>query len=225
MQVIAGRDLRIDQALVHTAMASLDVLLSPPMSKGQRPWRIVLRRLGQRMSELVREAEGLAAADGTWSRGGLQPDRYVVTVIDGDTEVAYHIVELHGGREQVSIAVSTVDVSGRVVSGDDGVEAIIQFNQIDGISRRAQTSTDKDGRFEVTLPVPGEWRPSLYVDPNGAEIRLPPVTIRSPHVRSTSSSWRSRILSLSGESQLGVSGRNRYHRSFSRLSPRNSACS
>jgi hypothetical protein len=54
----------------------------------------------------------------------------------------------------------------------------VQFDFVDNPPRRVRAESDDDGAFEITFPVPGEWRPAVWLT---SEVRLPPVEIRSPH--------------------------------------------
>lgn len=176
IEVRRGQDLRAEE-LVHAPMAELELIVSPPVSGAQRRWRVVLRRATGRMSEMMRLAEETVGADGVWTRGNLQPGSYLLTLLDAESEVAQQIVELHGGPERLLIAVDGIDVEGRVVSGDRGVEAKVRF---DFSGRRVEATSDADGRFAVTFPIPGKWLPAVRVPPNGAEVRLAGREITAP---------------------------------------------
>lgn len=179
VEVNRGRELRLAEPLLHPALAELEVLVTPPVTKAGRQWRVALKRPGERMSEMVRAAEGTAGVDGVWTHGGLQPGAYLLIVSDAGSEVTHQLVELRGGLERVPVAISAIDVRGRIVSGGKPVEATVRFDYIDANGRRVEAETDEDGHFGLTFPIAGEWRPSVFV--NAVELKLPPVTIRSPH--------------------------------------------
>jgi Carboxypeptidase regulatory-like domain len=174
VEIDSGQDLRLPRDLLHAPMADLTIAITPPMPASQKPWHVLLTRDGSRNHENVRVAEGPARADGTWSRPNLQPAAYRLVVLDGEAEVAQQSIELQGGPEQIAIAVSALAVRGRVVSGDDAVQAKIEFD-LDG--RRVGVATDEEGKFATAFPVPGPWSPSLYIGPNKSRVKLPPVEI------------------------------------------------
>jgi hypothetical protein len=177
-----GQDLRLDEPLTHAPMASLEVIVTPPMSTAQREWTIVLRRPSDMLSTMTRVAEGAVSAAGRWTHEDLQPGQYEVTVLDEGSEVARQLVELRGGADRLLLTVSTIDVHGRVVVGDEGVAgATVRFDFIDARGRRVEVTTDDEGRFRAAFPVAGEWQTALFLPPNGAQTHLPPVDIRSPH--------------------------------------------
>jgi uncharacterized GH25 family protein len=182
VEVGRGQDLRLDEPLVHAPMASLEVIVSPPMSASQRQWKIVLRRPSDLLHTSERVAEGAVSAAGRWSREDLQPGPYDLTVLDGGSEVARQLVELRGDAERLLVTISTIDVHGRVVAGDEGVAgATLQFDFVEDRGRRVEITTDDEGRFRAAFSNAGAWRPSLSLPPNVTETRLPPVDIRSPH--------------------------------------------
>jgi hypothetical protein len=179
VEVARGQDLRLDEPLRHTVLGALEVFLTPPVARSGRPWKVVLKRPAERIAQMELAGEGLAGVDGFWSREGLQPGPYLLMVVDGGSEVAHQLVELRGGQERLVLPISAIDVRGRVTAGDKPVEAMVRFDFIDATGRRVETKTDADGTFAVTFPVAGEWRPSIMA--GEAQMKLEPVTIRSPH--------------------------------------------
>ena len=163
--------MRLAEPIVQPLPARLNVLIQPPVSPSQRQWRVRLYRPGIRMSEIVKAAEGLAGADGTWSATELPPATYVLRVLDEDeSEVAQQAVTLHGGPEQVLVTVSATEVRGMVLSGDDGVAAQIEFD-FDG--RRVKAASDDHGDFTAHFPTSGLWCPIVSLS-GGAKLRLSP---------------------------------------------------
>ncbi len=178
IDVGSNQEVRLDTPLFHVPLSELEAILSPPVAPSGRPWNVILRRPAGRLQMMDRVGEGVVALNGVWTKAGLQPGAYLLTVIDGESEVAHELIELHGGAERIAIAVNTIEVRGRVTAAGRPLKATIQFHLIDAVGRRVQADTDDEGVFHVTFPVPGEWRPSVWI---GSEVRLPPVEIRKAH--------------------------------------------
>lgn len=174
-----GQDLRLGEALVHAPLAELQVVVTPPVPRPSGRWRIVLTHEGSRLHERVQAADGPAGVEGIWTRRGLQPSSYELTLYDGESEAARQPVDLRsGGTERVIITVSGIDVRGKIVSGGEPVRTAIRFEQN---GRRLRVETDEEGTFALMFPLPGPWHPSLLGNAGESEVRLRPVEIRSPH--------------------------------------------
>jgi hypothetical protein len=179
IEVRAGEDLRIREPLVHAAMAELEVVITPPVSTSQQPWKVRLRRPGPRMSEVIRVAEGEAGPNGVWRKEDLQPGSYEMTILTAnDSEVARQTLELRGGPERSLVTISAIEVRGKVVPVQMAGKISLEFIRE---GRRVRSTTDAEGAFTATFPTPGVWQPSVHLGATGAEMRLAPVEIESPH--------------------------------------------
>jgi hypothetical protein len=175
IEVRAGEHLQLRETLVHAELAELAVLLHPPVSPSQKPWSVELLRESERDSEVVSVAEGAASVDGYWSRAGLQPTSYRLRVWDAEgSQVVAREIVLQGGREQLTIDVVAIGVTGRVLAGDKGLAAGLAF-EYEG--RRVKATSDDDGAFKIDFPAAGSWTPSVTV--GAAKVRLEPVEIAS----------------------------------------------
>lgn len=176
LELRAGEHVQLREPLFHEELAELIVLLTPPVSSSQAPWSVELLRAGDRDMELVSVIKGAASVDGYWSKAGLQPMQYQLRVIgpQGSHLVARDVV-LHGGREQITIDVSALRVTGKVLAGDAGVVAELTF---DNNGRSVNTTSDEEGAFTAEFPVAGLWRPRVSV--GRTRLRLEPVEIADP---------------------------------------------
>jgi hypothetical protein len=207
IEVRAGEDLRITQPLVHAMLAELEVVITPPVSASQRPWKVLLRRPGSRMSEVIRVAEGDAGPNGVWRKENLQPGSYQMTILTADdSEVARQSVELRGGPERILVTVSAIEVHGKVVPSEIAGEVALEFVRE---GRRVKSTTDAEGAFTAAFPTPGTWHPSIYLGPTGADMRLAPVEIESSHddelvLEVPAGRIRGRVLAPDGRPARGV---------------------
>ncbi len=176
LELRAGEHLQLREPLLHAELAELVVLLTPPVSSSQTPWSVELLRPGDRDMELISVTKGAASVDGYWSRTGLQPMQYQLRVIgpQGSRLVARDVV-LRGGREQITIDVSAIRMTGKVLAGDKGVVAELTF---DNNGRSVKTTSDDEGVFTAEFPVAGLWRPRVAV--GRTRLRLEPVEIADP---------------------------------------------
>jgi len=72
-------------------------------------------------------------------------------------------------RQDISPASGAIVVTGRVHRGDEGVPAGLHFDLLDAIGHaELLAGTDRDGRFRVTLPGPGDW--TIRVEPRDGDL-------------------------------------------------------
>jgi hypothetical protein len=173
-------EILVGKPVVQSPLATLQLTVTPPVSARQQRWTVALLRPGPRIGEVARVAEGSVGADGVWTRDKLHAATYLLRVFDGDgSEVAQQSIVLHGGEERLLVAVSTIEVRGRILAGDDGVAGELVFDHLSG--RRVRTRSDGDGLFSVSFPIAGHWSASAIL--SGTRLTLGDVTITSPHDR------------------------------------------
>ena len=177
-----GEALVWPRAVKHVEPAFVEVIVQPPTTADGKPWIVAMEEetplhLGARSTPTRRAA----MMNGRWSAEGLRADVYNLSVeAEGGSVVEQLRVDVSsGGRHTVAVDVNRIRIVGRVLAGDEPLEAEVRFAHPSGKSIKA--SSDKDGRFEALFPVTGQWTPAIRppgrraatIDAEPVEIVLP----------------------------------------------------
>lgn len=170
-----GEHLRLDPPLYHAELAELSLLLLPPVSRSQTPWSVDLLRRGSRDLEVISVAKSAATVDGLWSKDNLQPAAYLLRITDaGGSQVVSREIVLRGGREQFTIEIDTIGVTGKLLAADKGVAAGLTFTRA---GQRVVSTSDADGVFHADFPAAGAWTPAVTI--GTTKIILDPIEIET----------------------------------------------
>lgn len=176
-----GEQLEWPRVVRHTALATLTIVLDPPLDSTGSPWTIELAALAPLHME--REAQRKAAyrGEGRWIAEGLRADTWRMKVINGaGSTMRYDTVDLtHGGDMSISVKVDRILVHGTVRYGDEPLETDLRFSNLTG--KTVRTSSDRDGKFEATFPSGGKWKPRVtYPAGNGAMVHAEEIEVPDP---------------------------------------------
>lgn len=174
VRVDAGREHVLRQPLRLTPLASLAIVIQPPLGPDARPWKIALSRPAPLSRSFAIVKQERASDSGYWSGNDLEADRYRLTVTDtaGSVFATRDIEVAHPGSSEM-VTIEKVAVVGRVLAGNDPLEARVTF--IDG-RVRVQMESGEDGSFGGVLPRPGKWDIDVRPD-GGANLHYEPVEI------------------------------------------------
>jgi hypothetical protein len=151
--------------------------ITPPLDPNGEPWQVelVARRAPE---ELVGDGQrGAATRDGRWSRAGLAPGAYHLTVLgDQRSRWAVQEVDLAPGQPPLRIEIPLVEIEGRATLGGEPLRATLWFGGRTG--RRLRFDSDEKGRFQGILPKEGSWPVQLTADAQQLRVSLEPVEVK-----------------------------------------------
>ncbi|HRC85741.1 MAG TPA: carboxypeptidase-like regulatory domain-containing protein, partial [Thermoanaerobaculia bacterium] len=162
VQVVAGAESALAQAMVLRALLDLTIETTPTTDARGRPWRVAVaevdpgqRQLGRHLDSV---GEGVVDPQGTFRRSGLAAGSYQVTILDGaGNRYLTEEVALESGNERHLLALEEVPVEGRVEFGKTALPARLTFGGWRG-STAIPAQSDPEGEFETILPHEGLWR-------------------------------------------------------------------
>jgi len=157
---------------------ALDVRISPHVAPGARPWKVVLQRPVPGSNFRAPVTESAAGDDGSWRYRAPVGD-YVLLIAEQSGSV-HHREELHVDESTppISIALSLVEVAGRVKAGTRPLKAKLTFSMKDGTA--VGLESDADGQFSGVLPRAGKWNVRVRLVDERMYFTAVPVEIRQP---------------------------------------------
>ena len=164
IKVRAGAESELYHPIQLRKAVTLELAVRPPRPISARRWGIELLRLGESPGHLDQAADGLTSEGGTWKQAGLAPGDYVLRVSDGPEAAWYHeSLSLPVGVETVSLQLDlpAEGLVGRVLVGSEPLAAELYFGAFHGAVRIAAQS-DREGRFEVLVPMRESWTVDVY---------------------------------------------------------------
>ncbi len=182
VDVAAGEELVLADAVVLRPAADLHVVLDPPVDPRGSPWIVGIQRL-EAMTH-ISNAPDEAAADlgGTWSHPGLAAGGgYTLRVTDTEGSAwVWENLELEPGRNDVPVDIPLVRIAGRIRRGGEPVRGTLIFGSTQG-RQQIRVTADEDGELEGYLPHEGVWPVELALTTGGIETgaqALDPVEVR-----------------------------------------------
>ncbi len=147
--------------------------VQPPHDPYGKAWAVALRKVDGNTSVRSR-----VSAKGRWSRAGLAPGTYEMTLTGGDEESRWLVeqVELRRDQSRFRFKVPLVEVRGQVRRGREPLQCRLWFRG----QPRAQHilfSSDAEGRFRGFLTRTGTWSVTLVTESLELGIRLPSVEV------------------------------------------------
>ncbi len=160
----------LEDPLVLSRPLRLSVTIDPPSAPFQKPWKLrVHRSKGSQLMDQV--AEGATDATGYWRSRPLRAGPYRLEVLDGQgNRVAWRKIDLETSSQEVDLELPLIWLQGKVVLGDDPLEAHLWFGGIGG-TESVEADSDDSGEFLAILPRDGKWTVDVQAD-------SPPVTSR-----------------------------------------------
>jgi hypothetical protein len=158
-----GTVTELEDPLVLSRPLRLSVTIDPPEAPYQKPWRLRVHR--SRGSELMDQvAEGATDPTGYWRSSPLPAGPYRLEVLDGQgNRVAWRKVDLETGSQEVDLELPLIWLQGKVVLGDDPLEAHLWFGGIGG-TESVEADSDDSGEFLAILPHDGTWTVDVQAD-------------------------------------------------------------
>jgi hypothetical protein len=174
VRVDAGREHVLRQSLRLAPLASLAIIIQPPLSPDSAPWKITLSRPAPLSQSFAIVKQERASDSGYWSGNDLEADQYKLTILDSAGSVfATRDIEVAPPGSSEVVTIEKVAVIGQVMAGDVPLQARVTF--IDG-RLRVQMESGEEGSFGGVLPRPATW--DVDVRPaGGANIHYKPVEI------------------------------------------------
>ena len=169
-------ELQLAEPVVLRPPVALALLLEPPVDAFGRNWRIALAPLGAGR-ESAAPLSGSTDLDGTWERYGVQPGDYLLNVrdVEGSQWISERLT-VGAEDERLEFEIPLVPLEGRIIRGDEPLEATIWFGTARG-AQRIRFQSDSDGSFGGYLPREGKWRVSLREAAEGLRQQLPAVVV------------------------------------------------
>lgn len=172
----------VDPPLLLQRPSALDLEVTPPLDENGKQWAVTLvESSAGSLLPLAREA--LLSSDGKWTRGDLPAGSYLLSVEDGSANrsAIEEFVLAPGERRLVAVDLGPIPLHGSVRLGRDPLaDAQVTLR---GGPIRASFHTDRDGRFEGTLPrlalLQEAWRASVECDSPSVRRRLSKVEFAS----------------------------------------------
>lgn len=177
--VVENRESELREPLLLEPPLELRVQVEPALDPQGQPWSLELFALGERPGH-QRTVDGVEPMGlGIWEWRELARGMYKLYVSDGSGQVWHSAnVELEPGFETVDVVLPIVRVSGRVLLGDEGLQARLHWPV------RLLMETDEEGNFSGLLPRAGEYemvelranRPSIRWRFPGVQVEVEPGT-------------------------------------------------
>lgn len=156
--------------LLLPPLVKAEVIIDPPLDPKGRRWRIVLNHDAIPLRPVPAVADALAAADGTWSHGGIEAGKYRLEIDDGGGGVyEHHLVSIQPNGAPVRVQMDAIVVRGIVRAGHEPLAATLHFLNRRGPGDLTLVS-GADGTFAGTFPAPGKY--SVEITPEKSEQRL-----------------------------------------------------
>jgi hypothetical protein len=161
--------LRPDEALIMPRflelmpLATLDVALDPPLAPDGKQWTLALYEQVPLVSGASAPAtRRTATEDGRWTSKNLRADVYRLAVEDSSGAVfEERTIDLSKGSGAIlPISIHALQVHGRLLVGDEPLQADIRFTDDGG--KRIWVSTGVDGTFDAPFPAAGDWSPLVF---------------------------------------------------------------
>jgi len=150
--ILQGLEARLRDALIISPPRTISVTLTPPRDPWDKPWVVRLDSLDKRAARFQTIKLEKAPPTGTWSTSGILPGDYAITVGRGAEYVwATSEVTVSGDDVDLTIAVPSAKLDGRVTVGGKGARAVVWFGGQHGLVR-VPAVTDDSGEFQVILP-------------------------------------------------------------------------
>jgi len=171
-QVLEGREVVVRPPLVLARPVAFELRVTPPRDPYRRPWEpSLLPAEGGEPSTLV-------GAEGRW-KTALAPGDYYLTIRSGRDRYRHTWLEerltVAPGDPPFDLRLPVVEIVGRVLLGEDPVEAVVVFGPPHG-GREIRIDAPEDGELAGYLPSEGEWPVRVYTEETGWR-SLPPVDV------------------------------------------------
>lgn len=154
LEVREGRESRILAPLVLTPLASIEVVVRPPLPPRGDRWHVRLLQPETSSEQIT----GTMDATGTWRHAGMRPGSYLLRVED-EYRARWHEqrYEIEARSPPVEVHLPIVQVAGLVTFGGEPMRTRLLFERPAGGEVVGLVSS-LDGDFSGDLPHPGEWR-------------------------------------------------------------------
>lgn len=166
LEIAAGQETFIDQALRMEAPLALTVVVDPPFAPWGEPWTAELFKRRCRGAEQIAIAE--VDFSGSWNLEGLAPGNYLVVIkTEGDdgrgvSRWAEEEIELERSAMH-PVGVEIVEVEGELKDQEGPIPANLWFGGRNGLPSITFIS-DRDGEFHGYLPREGLWEVEIARD-------------------------------------------------------------
>ena len=156
-------EVALEGALVLQPLASLDVIVAPPLQADGKPWGIELDRdLSQTL--YARLNRSTAGPDGRHLFENLEAGNYSVAVLDTRGSVLHRdSVTVERSNPPLLVHLDQIPVRGKVRSGDRPVRAGLIFQTI---GSTVEMQSDENGSFAGMLPQEGKYKVFVQIDGN-----------------------------------------------------------
>ncbi|HEX7151310.1 MAG TPA: carboxypeptidase-like regulatory domain-containing protein [Thermoanaerobaculia bacterium] len=154
IDVTSLEEVALRAPLLLQPLARFEMTVSPAADPWGRPWRIALTRRVH--EEPVKIAEEPLAADGSWSRAGLESGIYDVDIQDTDRSThASRIVEIAEGAPPLFITLAHFNLHGKATIDGEPARGWLRFVSN---GRVAWGKLDDEGVYHAAIPEEGTWR-------------------------------------------------------------------
>lgn len=178
IEVRPDLEANLSEPLMLVPPLTFQLSLDPPLTPAGEPWRVRIEEPVYNPSMRVLSFQGQANSAGLWEQTGLSPGSYEIAVSDSERDWLIQSVELTPGRTSFSLRLEGVRLQGRIILGDEPLEATVRMFARPG-RESAQFRADGNGRFEGLLPAEGLWDVEVQAPVEGLRATLEPVEIRT----------------------------------------------
>lgn len=169
VNVRAGIETRLPEALVPRPVMSLDVTVEPATMPDGSPWRLTLSRL-QPLS--FRLPPTSVPPNGEVHLTPVAQGTYALEVWGAEDRWFYQAITVEEQPGPLTVRVPVVHVEGKLTLAGQPLVGSVVFGGRPGSPRHVSLSTDEDGMFEGHIPGPGDWPIGVVSSSPAIERRL-----------------------------------------------------
>jgi hypothetical protein len=156
--------------LLLPPLARAEVIIDPPLDPSGRRWRIVLDHDAIPMRPSAAVADAPAAADGTWTRDGIEAGKYRLEIYDNSGAAYEHlVVSIQPNGPPIRLQMDAIRLQGTLRAGHEALSATLHFINRRGPGNLTLVSRE-DGTFAGTFPAVGKY--DVEITPQTSEQHL-----------------------------------------------------
>jgi hypothetical protein len=187
------REVALAAALVLQPLASLDVIVSPPLQADGKPWGIELDRV---LSDMLHSplTKSIAGPEGRHLFENIEAGNYSVAVLDArGSVVRRERLTVDRSNPPLLVHLDQIPIRGKVRSGDRPVRAGLVFQTI---GSTVEMQADESGSFAGMLPQEAKYKVFVQLDGNtsiyrrvdvrrkaGEDVAVVDLTLPAGHVK------------------------------------------
>jgi len=164
IEVLPNAEASIESPFVLQPPARFEVWVEPPVGPEGERWTVQLLELDPGGGSISPVEIGRLSEAGDWASSDLSRGRYFLAVVDSSgSRWFFEEVEVRDARERRFVTLDLFDVEGRVLLGEDPLEATLWFGGRHG-ARTFKMESDAEGSFTGVLPEGREWQVDVVAE-------------------------------------------------------------